>query len=108
MEDALNFCRYVLWSGLIDLCNQHASTDSGLECSGANLHTRAKALQQDIQDRFRKNNLSPAIQLPELEKINRKLDLIAGRLSQLSSPSTDTVPVGSDSPALLVIQGGVS
>lgn len=107
LEPALNFCRYVLWSGVIDLCNYHAETDTPLKISGANLLTRAKQLQIDVQDRFRTNNLSPAIQMTELEKLNRKLDLIAGRISQISPLQSDTVIAVSE-PPFRVIQGGVS
>jgi len=107
LEQALRFCRYVIWSGIIELCNYHATVEPGLKISGANLHTRAKQLQMDVQDRFRTNNLAPAIEMTELEKLNRKLDLIAGRISQISPPKNDTAELGSTSPELHVIQGGV-
>jgi hypothetical protein len=106
LDFALEFCRYVFWSGVIELLEYHASTASGLEVSGANLRTRVKQLQQDIQDRFRKSNTSPKIELSELEKINHKLDLIAGRISQFHPP-TKTEELGAGhTPELQVIQGG--
>ena len=108
LEPALNFCRYVLWSGLIELCNQNSCSDTGLEISGANLQTRAKDLQESIQLRFVKNNKGLDIRPTELEKINHKLDLIAGRISQLSPLQTDTAKEGITQPSLQVIQGGVS
>jgi hypothetical protein len=106
LNEALNFCRFVLWCGVIDLCNFHATHESPLKVSGANLHTRAKQLQSDVQDRFRKNNLRPEIEMSELEKLNRKLDLIAGRLSHISPPKQETELSGV--PVFRVISGGAT
>lgn len=107
LEFALEFCRYIFWSGIIELLEYHASTQSGLEVSGANLRTRVKQLQEDVQRRFVKSNTSPKVELSELEKINHKLDLIAGRISQLSPPKIETLETGvTSSPDLRVIRGG--
>jgi hypothetical protein len=105
LDEALDFCRYVFWSGIVELCNYHATTAEGLAISGANLQTRVKQLQQDVQDRYRKSNTSPKIELSELEKLNHKLDLIAGRISQISPPVSDTSKTD-ETPVLTVLRGG--
>lgn len=107
LEEALQFARFVLWSGVVDLCNYYATSEAGFKVSGANLQTRAKQLQTEVQDRYLKTGKGISIEFTELQKVNHKLDLIAGKISQLSPPKENTENAVS-LPAFQVIQGGVS
>lgn len=107
LEQALNFCRFVLWAGLVDFCEHHTTEDKIFRVNGKELRKKAEALQFDVQERYRANNMAPKILMTELEQINHKLELIAGQLSQISPRQTDTANSG-NLPELQVIQGGVS
>jgi hypothetical protein len=82
---ALDFARYVLWSGVIDLVNQNAHL-SPVKIDAAHLQWKAKDLQSTVQDVFSKNKCHPEVELAELEKINHKLDLIAGVIAKGVTP----------------------
>jgi hypothetical protein len=81
---ALDFARYVLWSGIVPICKEHAC-DSGapLKVDGSFLQYRAEDLQRNVQDRFARDNGKIKIRETQLEALNRKLDLIAGYVSRL-------------------------
>jgi len=85
---ALDFARFVQWSGLVRLCKKYACPDVGLRIDGALLAWKAEDLQRAVQDLFRSSgNGQLAIAETQLEAVNRKLDLIAGRLAYLQAPS---------------------
>lgn len=107
LDEALNFSRWVFWSGLCELCEQH-SAPAPLKVDGAFLRWKCQDLQGKVQERFRLNDSAPHIEATELESINHKLDLIAGYISKLSPPVDGNATAGNPAePALRVIPGGV-
>lgn len=81
LMEALNFGRYVVWSGVCDLCDAN-----GLD--GRGLFKLAERLQRKVQDWFTKRQVAPDIQVSELENISLKLDV----LISLNSPEKCFVP----------------
>lgn len=82
---ALDFARYVLWSGLVPLMKSEGQ-DGALKIDGSLLEWKAKELQEAVQARFRsERNGKCMLHETQLEALNRKLDLIAGRLAQVTT-----------------------
>ena len=107
LEEALNFTRFVFWSGLLDLFKANPQPFP-LKVDGAFLEWKCKELQQKVQERYRLNDGKPHIEETQLNAINRKLDLIAGHLQKFTPPLTATPDaVDSADTALRVLQGGV-
>lgn len=108
LEEALNFCRFVFWSGLLQLFRENPQP-APLKVDGPFLEWRLKELQQKVQDRYRLNDGQPHIDETQLSAINRKLDVIAAHVSKLSPPLTATTAdaVDASEAALRVLQGGL-
>ncbi len=116
LSEALNFTRYLLWSGITKVLEAHARPEP-LKVDGAYVRWKAEELQRAVQERFKMNKTAPNVALSELESINHKLDLIAGHISKLSPPSTTEEPgvrhgawsnrLGNPAePELRVVEGG--
>jgi len=99
LDAAKEFCQYLLWSGIIKLLKENPSPEP-IPCDGYLVEHLANGLHSRVMDRYRTNDISPQIELTELEKINRNLALIAGRLAQVMPLKTDSAP------ALYVLPGG--
>jgi len=95
VDSAVQFARYVLWSGLISLFEEYARPEP-LKVDGAFIRWLAEELQRECTERYRTNNFSPTFEQAEFQSIHDKLDLIAGHLSRVApalsnfsaSPST--------------------
>lgn len=86
----LEFARYVLWSGIVPLCKSFAQDCPKID--GAYLQWKAEELQRSVQDVFiRARGAKVELAETQLESINRKLDLIAGRLSILEPGRAERV-----------------
>jgi len=99
---ALDFARYVTWSGIIKVLDANAS-ESPLVVDGALIRWKCEELTRMCQERFRTGQSSPHVEQSELEAINRKLDLIAGHVAQFV-PAVPTLKV---EPCFQVIAGGL-
>jgi len=102
LEPAREFCAYVLWSGLVQVLKPHDNSDE-LKVDSAFLEWTASDLQSQIQERWRTGRNAPAVvQMSELKRIHDKLDVIAGRISQMptlpSAPPVLRVVSDSDLP----------
>lgn len=96
LDAALDFCRFVFWSGLLELLKRN-SCSVPLTVDGPLLAYKVGQLQGEIQRRFSSGDSQPNTNLTELSRINHKLDLIAG---QLSHSPRQVVP---ESPPLVVL-----
>jgi hypothetical protein len=106
LDGALDFARWLQFSGLVKFFKYHAHDfqhpQSGhFQVDGALIETKIAQLIRDIQDRYRTGDVQPHISAADLERINYKLDLIAGQLSYLPLPKVDI-----SAPPLRVIEGG--
>jgi len=91
LEAALDFAQFVIWSGLPKLMEAHSQPDP-LKVDGAFLRYRANELQEIVRSNF-KGEPVPVVNLTELEKINHKLDLIAGRVAMIApAPEVGELP----------------
>jgi hypothetical protein len=108
LEEALNFTRFVFWSGLLQLFKENPQPFP-LKVDGAFLEWKCKELQQKVQERYRLNDGKMHIDETQIAAINRKLDLIAGHLQKYSPPLTEQTAnvVDPSEAALRVLQGGV-
>src|SRR5262252_6463793 len=80
---ALDFTRYLIWSGVIQILEQNAQ-DGPLKVDGSLIRWKCEELQRLVHDRFRSNDTAPHMATAELETLHDKLDKIAGYLSKLS------------------------
>jgi len=78
---ALDFARFVFWSGIPDLCEQCHAVTGALKTDGSALRKRAKALQS-LCEEMMTGEAAPRIHETQMEAINRKLDLIAGHVGR--------------------------
>ena len=87
VDEASEFARWLSFSGLIPLFKAYAAPDP-LEVS----HTKLERLIGDVlfecEQHWKRNPRGPWVSKSELESINQKLDLLAGRLAQLSPPAS--------------------
>ena len=103
LDAALDFCRFLRWSGILKLLCAH-SCSGPLPVDGPLLEWKASELMQEVQERFRSGDVQPHIDVAELARINYKLDLIAGQLSQVPTlPKVDAKGV-----PLRLMQGGAA
>jgi len=79
LDEAADFARYVL-NSVAPLLAANPQPEP-LPCDGHLLRHYAQDLLSLVQDRWRTHDTKPKLQLSELEAINHKLDLIAGRLA---------------------------
>jgi len=49
-------------------------------------------LENAVTERYRTNNIQPQIHMTELERINHKLELIAGQLARTGNPARPGTP----------------
>jgi len=80
---ALDFTRYVLWSGIVKLLKAYPA-EGTLKVDGAFLEWKAKEVAEMIQAQF-KGGKPPGATSTDLASINHKLDLIAGRLARITN-----------------------
>jgi len=100
LDAALDFCRFVTWSGLVQILKAHSNTGV-LPIDGSHIEWKVRELQRQIQERYVSGDVKPQVDVAELERINYKLDLIAGQLSHLPLPKVDIAAV-----PLRLIEGG--
>jgi len=78
---ALDFAKFVFWSGIPQLCTLFPCTSEALKADGDALKKRAKALQSLCEETLTGEG-TPRVHETQLEAINRKLDLIAGHVGR--------------------------
>lgn len=88
LDYALDFCRFVHWSGIIEIFKINAQPYP-LLVDGSLTQYKVEELQRDIRARYISGDVQPHIDVAELQRINYKLDLIAGRLSYLPVPAIE-------------------
>lgn len=108
VQAASEFARWVQFSGLIKLFTNSAQPEPR-RVDGPFLEKLVKDVLWDCGEAFRKQGTPFSLNVSQAERINAKLDLIAGQLSKISPPITvNTASADEDSePALRVISGGV-
>jgi len=107
LHAAKEFCSYLQWSGILRLLRDNHQ-EFPLPVDGVLIEWKCNELLSLVHDQFQQASKVVSMELSQLEAINHKLDLIAGRLSQVSPPNSETAVVGvAASPALHVIAGGV-
>jgi len=82
IECAHAFSRYVLNAGIPRVLKRHAA-EGTLKVDGAFLEWRVQELTRQVQSQY-VTGVVPGVPESELASINHKLNLIAGRLAQLS------------------------
>jgi len=99
LQAAKEFASYVTFSGLVKLFKAFPQPEP-LKVDGYLLEHAAKELTYLVTERYRTNNTQAQIGMTELEKINHKLELIAGHMAR-AIPAHPAEP-----PAFTVISGG--
>jgi len=94
LDEAANFARYVLFSGICTLLQQFPQGEP-LPCDGHLLQHQANELLRAAQDRYRTGDTTAKLDWSYLDAINRKLDLIAGQVARFPPPNITALPVAS-------------
>jgi len=104
LHAAKEFCSYLQWSGILKLLRSNCQPEP-LPVDGVLIGWKCDQLLSVVNDQFRQATKVVSLELSQLEAIDHKLDLIAGRIAQLSPPIIETTEAVST--ALHVIEGGV-
>jgi hypothetical protein len=101
---ALEFARFVIWSGICELLEANSS-DGPLKVDGSHLRWQCRELQTQCTERFRLNDSEPHIEALQLQSIHEKINTLAGYLSKLvvAGPAV----VQSSEPELKILPGGL-
>lgn len=91
---ASEFCRWLLFSGLIQFFKENSQPEP-LKVDGAFVEWKIKELLYQCNERFRTGKTEPTIAESELKSIHEKMDLIAGYLSKLTAAPAGKVGNGS-------------
>ena len=84
LEEALDFSRFLHWSGLLTFFEINAQCPP-LTVDGPHLRWRVEELQRSIQSRYRLNDSQPHLSSGSVDSLHDKMDAIAGYLSKLAS-----------------------
>jgi len=88
LDEAADFAKFVI-NSVAPLLISLPQGDP-LPCDGHLLRGFASDLLSSVQDHWRAGKASPSVELSAVEGVSRKLDLIAGRLAQMSVPNMQT------------------
>ena len=91
LEQALDFARWLFFSGIITLCEMNPQPFP-LKVDGSMLRWKCEDLQRKVQERFRLNDTSPRVSKTEMDTLHDKLDKIAGFLSRFPQPAVAVNP----------------
>lgn len=107
VQAAMEFARWVQFSGLIELFSTNAQ-DGPQRVDGGGVALHVKELIWECGEAFRNQSAPFCLSVSEAERLNAKLDLIAGQLSKITPPLTANTANAGDhlEPVLRVIQGG--
>jgi hypothetical protein len=85
LHEAKDFVAFLKWSGLLSLLETHSATsyETDLPIDGSFLRQKADDVLQLVNDRFRENPSELNVSMTALERLNHKLDLIAGQVAKL-------------------------
>jgi len=100
VDEAADFARYVMFSGLCRLFEANPSAEP-LKVDGPLARWKAEELLRECQERYRTNDVSSHVDKSVLDAINRKLDLIAGQVSRIPTSKAQA-----PRPELRIITGG--
>jgi len=86
LDGALQFARYVIWCRIDRLMAPH-DCQGFLKVDSSLLVSKARILEQTVQDAYRTGKVAPDASLSVLEAINHKLDLLAGHVARVAEPA---------------------
>lgn len=105
LDEANDFARFVINSGLPKLLSPFDNTNGPLRVDSGHLRWMAEELRRLVCARFQAGKVAPRSSTGELQAINHKLDLIAGHLANLSKRTTQSDTSAAGPPALHVLEG---
>lgn len=85
---AVEFARFVRWSGLVKLFEENAQGEP-LKVDGAYIRWKAEELERCCTERFRTNSTEPTLTAAYLQSLHDKIDLMAGYLGKLTVGSVN-------------------
>jgi len=91
LEASLSYANFVVNSGIPTLLRPF-SQDVPVKIDGAHLQWRAEELQRTVREFYVGRGYKPEIPMSELEAINHKLSLIAGRMEVLAAQAHSDTP----------------
>jgi len=90
LDAALEFAQYVQWSGIVKILTAHSRPEP-LKVDGPHLKWMVGQLEELVRAHW-KNEKVPVVELTELERINHKLDLIAGHMGRMIPAEAVSAP----------------
>jgi len=101
LDAAIDFCRFLRRSRVLQIFKANPQPFP-LPVDGYLLESLLCELESEVLRRYRTGDVTPLVDVAELQRINHKLDLIAGQLSLVPGlPKVDT-----SLPPLRLIEGG--
>lgn len=85
LDEAANFCRYVLNSRLCDFLDEHPGT-TDLPCDGKTVRRKAEKLLSQVQRRWATRDEHPHVQIAELVQIRAELAALRLKILGTSAP----------------------
>lgn len=85
LDAALAFSTFIQWSGLLGIFKECASSNP-VKIDGVFCEYLTNELAESVREIFRSGKVKPNFEMSEIEKIDHKLDLIAGYLANQHSP----------------------
>lgn len=92
LESAVNFARFVLWSGMCAMF-ERGSRDDHLKVDGAAVRVRCEALQRKCQEWWSGGLKRDSTDLVEVEALHRKLDVILRQVTAVTTGHALAEPV---------------
>jgi len=96
VDEASEFARWLRFTGLLEIFHKYAAPEP-LEVSAVKIEKLITDTLFECEQFWKRNPRGPYVALSELEAINHKLDLLAGRIAQLplaepAQPSISVLP----------------
>jgi len=80
LDEANNFAKFLLGSGLVELF-KHNPRENGFKVDGSLIEWKCVELQRSVLDAWK--GKKPSVDAKDIEAVNHKLELIAGYLSKM-------------------------
>lgn len=106
LEAAVEFARWLRASRICEILSSH-DNNGCLKVDSAFLRWKANELESAVCERYARGQNAPKGESSQLEQINHKLDLIAGRLAKVPIVEPTGLETGCG-PNLSVITGGAA
>ncbi len=101
LHAAKEFVSYLQWSGILKLLEYHSQPEP-LKIDGSHIRWKAEQLLSVVHQQLKQKQVVVSLELSQLESVNHKLDLIAGRLACLTPTTSEGVETAKEDSLTIV------